>query len=60
VKPRCSAACLTKAIAAIAWTAGIRPVLDEMWAAFCDFYNRLQEAERAWNDLAANAHDRSS
>lgn len=34
-------------------TAHTRTVLDEMGAAFRDFYNRLQEAERAWNDLAS-------
>jgi quercetin dioxygenase-like cupin family protein len=35
--------------------AGTRTVLDEMWAAFRDFHNRLREAERAWNELAPAA-----
>jgi quercetin dioxygenase-like cupin family protein len=35
--------------------AGTRAVLDEMWAAFRDFHNRLREAERAWNELAPAA-----
>jgi hypothetical protein len=29
-----------------------RTVVDEMGAAFRDLYHRLQDAERAWNDLA--------
>jgi quercetin dioxygenase-like cupin family protein len=35
--------------------AGTRTVLDEMWAAFREFHNRLREAERAWNELAPAA-----
>jgi quercetin dioxygenase-like cupin family protein len=34
-----------------------RAVLDGMWVSFRDFYNRLQAAERAWNDLAPGVAD---
>jgi len=35
--------------------AGARAVLDEMWAAFRNFHQRLRESERAWNELAPAA-----